>query len=70
MGTPRREVSLKQLIDRIVKTYRKSGEDYKYFASPADAEIFERELAYALLHQVDPRVDRVRPRRLAGSVEP
>ncbi len=52
VGTPQREVSLKQLIDRIVKTYRKVGEDYKYFASPADAEIFEHELAYALLHQV------------------
>ncbi|MCL7430462.1 vitamin B12-dependent ribonucleotide reductase [Streptomyces sp. NPDC052415] len=52
VGTPQREVSLRQLIDRIVKTYRKAGEDYKYFASPADAEIFEHELAYALLHQI------------------
>ncbi|WP_425828655.1 vitamin B12-dependent ribonucleotide reductase [Streptomyces fractus] len=52
VGTPQREVSLKQLIDRIVKTYRKAGEDHKYFASPADAEIFEHELAYALLHQI------------------
>ncbi|MGW7607472.1 vitamin B12-dependent ribonucleotide reductase [Streptomyces sp. NPDC054766] len=52
VGTPQREVSLKQLIDRIVKTYRQAGEDYKYFASPADAEIFEHELAYALLHQI------------------
>ncbi|MEV5147210.1 vitamin B12-dependent ribonucleotide reductase [Streptomyces sp. NPDC052727] len=52
VGTPQRETSLKQLIDRIVKTYRKAGEDYKYFASPADAEIFEHELAYALLHQI------------------
>ncbi|MFE9769221.1 vitamin B12-dependent ribonucleotide reductase [Streptomyces sp. NPDC005808] len=52
VGTPQREVSLKQLIDRIVKTYRKAGEDYKYFTSPADAEIFEHELAYALLHQI------------------
>ncbi|MGW1795775.1 vitamin B12-dependent ribonucleotide reductase [Streptomyces sp. NPDC001984] len=52
VGTPQRETSLRQLIDRIVKTYRKAGEDYKYFASPADAEIFEHELAYALLHQV------------------
>ncbi|MEV6589160.1 vitamin B12-dependent ribonucleotide reductase [Streptomyces acidicola] len=52
VGTPQREVSLKQLIDRIVKTYRKAGEDYKYFVSPADAEIFEHELAYALLHQI------------------
>ncbi|KUJ35605.1 vitamin B12-dependent ribonucleotide reductase [Streptomyces sp. MI02-2A] len=52
VGTPQRETSLKQLIDRIVKTYRKAGEDYKYFSSPADAEIFEHELAYALLHQI------------------
>jgi ribonucleoside-diphosphate reductase alpha chain len=52
VGTPQRETSLKQLIDRIVKTYRKAGEDHKYFVSPADAEIFEHELAYALLHQI------------------
>ncbi|MEU6369213.1 vitamin B12-dependent ribonucleotide reductase [Streptomyces sp. NPDC046931] len=52
VGTTQRETSLKQLIDRIVKTYRKAGEDYNYFASPADAEIFEHELAYALLHQI------------------
>ncbi|MFF9171102.1 MULTISPECIES: vitamin B12-dependent ribonucleotide reductase [unclassified Streptomyces] len=52
VGTPQRETSLKQLIDRIVKTYRKAGEDHQYFASPADAEIFEHELAYALLHQI------------------
>ncbi|GAA3295007.1 hypothetical protein GCM10020295_21060 [Streptomyces cinereospinus] len=52
VGTPQRETSLRQLIDRIVKTYRKAGEDYTYFASPADAEIFEHELAYALLHQI------------------
>nr|WSZ98873.1 vitamin B12-dependent ribonucleotide reductase [Streptomyces sp. NBC_00857] len=52
VGTPQRETGLKQLIDRIVKTYRKAGEDHHYFASPADAEIFEHELAYALLHQV------------------
>src|SRR5215211_198930 len=52
VGTPQRETSLKQLIDRIVKTYRKAGEDHRYFASPADAEIFEHELAYALLHQI------------------
>ncbi|MEU5212940.1 vitamin B12-dependent ribonucleotide reductase [Streptomyces sp. NPDC020742] len=52
VGSPTRESSLKQLIDRVVKTYRKSGEENGYFASPADAEIFEHELAYALLHQV------------------
>src|SRR5262245_39316173 len=52
VGSPQRENSLKQLIDRVVKTYRKAGEEHGYFASPADAEIFEHELAYALLHQI------------------
>ncbi|MFD1832194.1 vitamin B12-dependent ribonucleotide reductase [Streptomyces desertarenae] len=52
VGTPQREHSLKQLIDRVVKTYRAAGERHGYFASPADAEIFEHELAYAVLHQV------------------
>ncbi|WP_062214334.1 vitamin B12-dependent ribonucleotide reductase [Streptomyces sp. NBRC 109706] len=52
VGTPQRETGLKQLIDRVVRSYRAGGEKYGYFASPADAEIFEHELAYALLHQV------------------
>ncbi|CAL9542052.1 vitamin B12-dependent ribonucleotide reductase [Streptomyces atacamensis] len=52
VGTPQRETSLKQLIDRVVKAYRAAGEKHGYFASPADAEIFEHELAYAVLHQV------------------
>jgi ribonucleoside-diphosphate reductase alpha chain len=52
LGTLQREWSLKQLIDRVVRTYRKSGEENGYFASAEDAEIFEHELAHALLHQV------------------
>ncbi len=52
IGTPQREWSLKQLIDRVVKTYRAAGEEHGYFASPADAEVFEHELTWALLHQV------------------
>ncbi|GGR41689.1 vitamin B12-dependent ribonucleotide reductase [Streptomyces netropsis] len=52
VGSPDRESSLKQLIDRVVRTYRKAGEEHGYFASPADAEIFDHELTYALLHQV------------------
>ena len=52
VGSPKREKSLKQLIDRVVLTYRRAGEEHGYFASPADAEIFEHELTYALLHQV------------------
>ncbi|WP_373873848.1 vitamin B12-dependent ribonucleotide reductase [Virgisporangium ochraceum] len=52
VGTPEREWSLKQLIDRVVKTYRKAGEKHGYFANPADAEVFEHELTWMLLHQV------------------
>ncbi|MCM2578816.1 vitamin B12-dependent ribonucleotide reductase [Streptomyces meridianus] len=52
VGSPDRESSLKQLIDRVARTYRKAGEDNGYFASPADAEIFEHELTYAVLHQI------------------
>ncbi|MCZ7439039.1 vitamin B12-dependent ribonucleotide reductase [Micromonospora sp. WMMC241] len=52
VGTPEREWSLKQLIDRVVDTYRTAGEEYGYFASPADAEVFAHELTWMLLHQV------------------
>ncbi|MEU6076458.1 vitamin B12-dependent ribonucleotide reductase [Micromonospora sp. NPDC047074] len=52
VGTPEREWSLRQLIDRVVSTYRTAGEEYGYFAGPADAEIFAHELTWMLLHQV------------------
>ncbi len=51
VGTDAREWSLKQLVDRVVKTYRKGGEDNDYFATPADAELFEHELTWLLIHQ-------------------
>ncbi|HZE37674.1 MAG TPA: vitamin B12-dependent ribonucleotide reductase [Stackebrandtia sp.] len=51
VGTPQRESSLKQLLNRVVKSYRSAGEDNGYFASPADADIFEEELTWLLLHQ-------------------
>jgi ribonucleoside-diphosphate reductase alpha chain len=52
VGTPEREWSLKQLVDRVVGKYVAAGRENGYFASPQDAEIFEHELAYALIHQV------------------
>ncbi|PGH46093.1 ribonucleoside-diphosphate reductase class II [Micromonospora sediminicola] len=52
VGTPEREWSLRQLIDRVVDTYRTAGEEYGYFAGPADAEVFAHELTWMLLHQV------------------
>ena len=52
LGTPAREHESAQLIDRVVKTYRKAGRSYGYFATRVDAEIFEHELTWMLLHQV------------------
>ncbi|MFD8752187.1 vitamin B12-dependent ribonucleotide reductase [Kitasatospora sp. NPDC059577] len=52
VGTPQREWSLKQIIDRVVLTYRAAGEKHGYFATKDDAEVFEHELTHALLHQV------------------
>src|SRR5690606_11826930 len=52
VGSPERESSLRQLLDRVVLTYVKAGKDFGYFASDRDAEIFEHELTYMLLHQI------------------
>jgi ribonucleoside-diphosphate reductase alpha chain len=52
VGTPQREWSLKQLVDRVVGTYTAAGREHGYFATDADAEIFNHELTYALIHQV------------------
>lgn len=52
LGSSRRETSLKALIDRVVLTYVAAGKKHGYFATAQDAEIFEHELTYALLHQV------------------
>ncbi|MHB8795962.1 MAG: vitamin B12-dependent ribonucleotide reductase [Candidatus Nanopelagicales bacterium] len=52
MGTEQREYSLRQLLDRVVLTYVKAGKEHGYFRTPADAEAFEHELTYMLLHQV------------------
>ncbi|MFM8633058.1 MAG: vitamin B12-dependent ribonucleotide reductase [Candidatus Nanopelagicus sp.] len=52
VGAENREWSLKQVIDRVVLTYTKAGKENGYFASPADAEIFEHELTHMLMHQI------------------
>ncbi len=51
LGTEVREWSLRQLIDRVVSTYRTAGEEHGYFATAEDAEVFEHEIAWLLLHQ-------------------
>ncbi len=52
VGQPGREWSLRQLVDRVVRTYRAAGEQNGYFADESDAEVFEHELAWMLVHQV------------------
>ncbi|NEK57173.1 vitamin B12-dependent ribonucleotide reductase [Geodermatophilus sabuli] len=51
VGTAQRESSLRQLIDRVVLTYGQAGRDHGYFATEGDAEIFEHELTWMLMHQ-------------------
>ncbi len=52
LGSEVRETSLRQLIDRVVLTYARAGTEHGYFATDEDAEVFEHELTWALLHQV------------------
>ncbi|WP_119727816.1 vitamin B12-dependent ribonucleotide reductase [Thermomonospora amylolytica] len=52
VGTPQREWSLKQLVDRVVGVYTETGRAHGYFASDEDAEIFDHELKHALVHQI------------------
>jgi ribonucleoside-diphosphate reductase alpha chain len=51
VGSPQREWSLKQLVDRVVGVYTETGRKHGYFATEQDAQIFDHELMYALVHQ-------------------
>jgi len=46
------ETSVKQVISRVVHAIRRYGLEEGYFASQADAEVFEMELTYLLVHQM------------------
>src|ERR1022692_4631934 len=52
VGSPQREWSLKQLVDRVVSKYEQTGREQGYFAADEDAVIFGHELRYALVHQI------------------
>ncbi|MGJ6968187.1 vitamin B12-dependent ribonucleotide reductase [Streptosporangium sp. G11] len=52
VGTPQREWSLKQLVDRVVGVYTRTAVEHGYFATDEDAEIFDHELKHALVNQV------------------
>jgi len=45
------EQSARQVIHRLATTWRWWGEQNGYFATSADADVFEDELAYMLVHQ-------------------
>jgi ribonucleoside-diphosphate reductase alpha chain len=52
VGSPQREWSLKQLVDRVVGVYTETGKKHGYFATDEDAQIFDHELKYALVRQI------------------
>ena len=51
LGTPERETSLKQVVDRIVDTISEWGRKDGYFATDEEADTFEAELKYLLITQ-------------------
>ena len=51
IGTPERERSVKQLIDRVVTTITAWAETQRYFATDEDLAAFRAELTHLLVHQ-------------------
>src|SRR6266508_1296642 len=52
MGSPDRERSVKQMIGRVVETVGTWGREGGYFASDEEAQTFEDELKFILVHQL------------------
>ena len=51
LGTPERETSVRQLIDRVVNTITAWAETQHYFATDADLKTFKAELTHLIVHQ-------------------
>jgi ribonucleoside-diphosphate reductase alpha chain len=51
LGTPARESSVRQMVDRVVDTIARAGFAGGYFAGEADREAFADELKYLVVHQ-------------------
>src|SRR2546429_8256553 len=51
LGSPVREWTVKQMVDRVVDTIARAGLQGGYFASEADRDIFADELKYLMVHQ-------------------
>src|SRR6266542_719359 len=52
VGSPERESSVRQLIERVARTLTEYGEKGRYFATAADRDAFHDELAAILVNQV------------------
>jgi ribonucleoside-diphosphate reductase alpha chain len=52
IGTTDREMSVRQLIGRVVRTITQWGREGGYFATEADGDTFRDELAHILLYQM------------------
>src|SRR5215218_2530071 len=52
LGAPEREWSVRQMIGRVAGTIADWGRNGGYFASEDDAQAFQDELTYVLLHQI------------------
>jgi ribonucleoside-diphosphate reductase alpha chain len=51
IGTPERETSVRQLIDRVVHTISAWALTQRYFATSEDLATFQAELTHLLVHQ-------------------
>ena len=51
VGTPERETSVRQLIDRVVNTIASWADSQRYFATDGDLKAFQAELTHLLVHQ-------------------
>ncbi len=51
LGTPNRETSVRQIVDRVAKTTMNWGRKQNYFATEEDAEVFYTELCFLLVNQ-------------------
>src|SRR5919204_3124239 len=51
LGTPARESSVKQMVDRVVDTIARAGFEAGYFAADANRDAFADELKYLVVHQ-------------------
>ena len=51
VGTPEREHSVRQLIDRVVNTIAAWAETQRYFATDEDLAAFKAELTHLIVHQ-------------------